>query len=97
MCSTHKHDMRYNAFYVESGKLVIEVIKNDYDLTDRTVLTSGLKTVAKSGEMHRFVAIEDTVALEWYWVENMDKDIDRQDHGYMMGDDEFKQIRHEIT
>ena len=38
-CSKHKHEHKYNCFYVERGLLKITVWKNDYDLVDETMLT----------------------------------------------------------
>lgn len=64
--SKHLHKSKHNMFFVESGKLMVEVWKNDYDLVDSTVISSGESTVARPGEYHRFTALEDTVALEIY-------------------------------
>jgi quercetin dioxygenase-like cupin family protein len=80
-CSKHKHNHKYNLFYVESGKLKITVWKNDYDLIDETVISTGELTTVKPGEYHKFEALEDTVAYEIYWVTLSDSDIDREDHG----------------
>lgn len=80
-CSLHKHHYRHNGFMVISGQLVIETHKNDYELIDKTVLGPGERTVCRSGEFHRFIATEDTVAVEWYWVELDHSDIERMDHG----------------
>ena len=43
-CSKHKHEFKYNCFYIERGKLEITAWKNDYDLVDKTVLTDGEAT-----------------------------------------------------
>ncbi len=40
-CSKHKHEYRYNMFYVENGKMIIRVWQNDYDLCDTTILEPG--------------------------------------------------------
>lgn len=80
-CSNHKHEHKYNAFFVESGKLKISIDKHDYDLVDETVITAKQMSVVPPGEFHKFEALEDTVAYEIYWVELLSKDIVRKDHG----------------
>ena len=79
--SKHLHEHKFNAFYVESGKLMITTWKNDYDLVDKTVVTSAQTTVVPPGEYHMFEALEDTVAYEIYWVDLPEKDILREDCG----------------
>ena len=32
VCSKHKHKFKWNGFFVESGKMIIRVWKNNYDL-----------------------------------------------------------------
>lgn len=91
-CSIHSHTMRSNAFHVISGKLLIQWWKNDYDLVDSIILSDGMNTVVPAGEKHRFVGINDTVALEWYWIDDMRKDIDRHSCGYILDEDELNNI-----
>ena len=91
-CSLHRHIHRHNGFMVVSGKMVIEIHKNDYDLVDRTTLHPGQSTVAKAGEYHRFIASEDTIAIEWYWVKLDKDDIERKDHGHELSNAEFFNI-----
>lgn len=79
-CSEHKHDSKYNAFYVESGQLVVKVWKSDYNLTDETVVNSGELTIVPPGEFHQFSTDCETVAYEIYWVE-LTKDIERRNEG----------------
>lgn len=83
VCSLHRHLHKHNAFFVESGTLIIEVQKNDYALTDKTILTKGKMTSVPPGEYHRFVAVEDTVAYEIYWTEISTNDIERKDVGFV--------------
>jgi len=78
--STHKHEHKYNKFFVESGKLKILVWKNDYDLCDETIISEGESTVIVPGEDHMFEALEDTTAYEIYWV-GLTDDIVRKNHG----------------
>lgn len=80
-CSMHKHQTKFNAFYVISGKMNIIVEKNDYDLVDTTTLEAGGFTTVSPGEYHRFKAIEDTIALELYYTELDHNDIVRKDVG----------------
>lgn len=81
-CSKHQHQHKWNGFYVESGKLVIRVWKNDYDLIDETVLEAGDFTAVAPGEYHQFEALADTVAFELYWAAALDpSDIKRDTVG----------------
>ena len=80
-CSTHKHDYKWNLFYVTSGKLKIKVHKNDYDLIDETILGHGEWTTVKPGEYHSFEAEDDTLAFELYYPEPLSDDIIRQTVG----------------
>ena len=79
--SKHVHEHKFNAFYIESGKLKITVWKNDYDLVDETIITASQTTVVPPGEYHMFEALEDTIAYEIYWVELPEKDIVREGCG----------------
>jgi mannose-6-phosphate isomerase-like protein (cupin superfamily) len=82
VCSKHKHKYKWNGFFVEQGSLVIRVWKNNYDLVDETVLTTGMYTKVAPGEYHQFEALEDTVAFELYWAEFDHDDIQRESVGY---------------
>ena len=33
-CSIHKHEFKWNGFFVESGKMMVKVWQKDYDLVD---------------------------------------------------------------
>jgi len=80
-CSTHKHAHKWNGFYVETGELRIHVQKNDYELTDVTVLKAGDFCKVSPGEYHFFECAEDCVAFEIYWPELLSEDIQRLDVG----------------
>lgn len=80
-CSTHKHEHKYNMFFVESGSIEVHVWKNDYDLVDVTVLRVGEMTTVKPGEFHKFVSTENSVVYEIYWTELDENDIVRKDSG----------------
>lgn len=80
-CSKHKHNHKYNMFYVESGVLEITIWKNDYSLVDTTVIKAGEATTAAPKEYHRFKALEDAVVYEIYWTELSPSDIERENTG----------------
>jgi quercetin dioxygenase-like cupin family protein len=82
VCSKHKHKFKWNGFFVEHGKLIIRVWKNNYDLVDETILGPGDFTKVMPGEYHQFEALEDTVAFELYWAEFDHDDIERDTVGY---------------
>lgn len=81
-CSLHCHQFKWNGFLVISGKLTIEVHKNDYALVDKTVLLPGDFTTVKPGEYHRFISHDEhTVAIEVYYQEPLSEDIVRKNAG----------------
>ena len=80
-CSNHIHSHKWNGFYVVSGVLEIHVEKNDYSLTDVTVLRAGEFTTVPPKESHYFRCVEDCVALEIYYPELLSEDIQRSDVG----------------
>ena len=80
-CSEHKHEHKWNGFYVISGVLEIHVAKNNYDLTDITTLRAGDFTTVCPGEFHWFNCVEDCVALELYYPEAISEDIVRRSVG----------------
>lgn len=82
-CSLHVHDRKSNAFIVTKGKLYIDVVKNDYELTDTTVLLPGMPAaVAKPGEHHRFrTGEEGCEGFELYYLEPLADDIRRKGCG----------------
>lgn len=82
VCSKHKHQFKWNGFYVVSGKMKIKVWQKDYDLIDETVLGPGDFTRVKPGLMHSFEGLEDGVAFELYWAEFNHDDIQRETVGH---------------
>ena len=81
-CSMHKHLHKRNAFHVSSGKLYIDVVKNDYALTDTTTLGPGDYTVVMPNEFHRFrTGPEGAIGIEIYYPEPLSEDIIRADVG----------------
>lgn len=83
ICSKHKHDFKYNGFFVETGKLIIRAWKNDYDLVDETILTDLGYTEVAPHEYHQFEAIEDTVCYEFYFQKPISEDIVRESCGFV--------------
>lgn len=81
-CSLHKHERKWNMFYVTSGVLFIEARKHAYDLIDVTTLYPGDFTSLPPGEFHRF-STRDMAAecLEIYYPEPLSEDIIRQTVG----------------
>jgi mannose-6-phosphate isomerase-like protein (cupin superfamily) len=90
--SWHTHTCRQNSFYVMSGKLAIQSCKNDYKLTDTTIIKDGESTYVPPGEKHRFVALTDVDAIEYYWVDLINTDIKRNNHGGPISNEEFKKL-----
>jgi len=82
VCSKHKHQFKWNGFYVVSGKMKIRVWQKDYDLIDETILGPGDFTRVKPGLMHSFEGLEDGVAFELYWAEFNHDDIQRETVGH---------------
>lgn len=82
-CSVHEHKFRPNGFHVIKGQLTIVVKKNDYDLTDRTVLNAGDTTMVDPTEFHSFeTGRQGCEAIEWYTPQPLDRsDIRRLDVG----------------
>lgn len=81
-CSKHMHRFKHNMFYVEFGTLKVKVWKNDYDLVDETILTSGDIMDVAPGEYHQFETIDCiTTAFEIYYSEPISGDILRDTCG----------------
>lgn len=81
-CSLHVHRKKANAFLVISGRLFIDVVKNDYALTDTTELGPGQITTVQPGEHHRFrTGNEPCEAFEMYYTETLSDDIERKGSG----------------
>ena len=81
-CSMHCHQWKSNAFYVKTGVLFIDVRKNDYKLTDTTILGAGDFTVVKPLEYHCFRTTDTPVdAIEIYFPQELGEDIIRETVG----------------
>ena len=80
-CSKHRHKFKWNGFFVESGKMIVRVWKNDYDLVDETILNPGDFMSVAPGEYHQFEALEDCIAFELYYAHFDHDDIQRETVG----------------
>lgn len=81
-CSLHVHRRKWNCFIVMTGRLFVDVMKNDYPLTDVTELGPGDVISVPPGEHHRFRTGEEPCeAFEIYYPDTLSEDIDRKDHG----------------
>jgi mannose-6-phosphate isomerase-like protein (cupin superfamily) len=81
-CSEHRHAVKWNRFWVLSGKLLVRIFR-DQGGEDVTEVTAGQMTDVPPGVYHQFEALEDTVALEVYWVAIPGEDIERRTRGGM--------------
>ena len=86
-CSKHKHEFKWNGFFVESGKMMVKVWQKDYDLVDETILNPGDFMRVKPGVFHQFIGLEDGVAFELYWAEFDHNDIKRETVGSKVNED----------
>jgi len=83
VCSKHKHQFKWNGFYVMTGRMKVSVWQKDQqDLVDETILGPGDFTRVKPGYMHQFEGMEDGVAFELYWAEFNHDDIQRETVGF---------------
>jgi quercetin dioxygenase-like cupin family protein len=88
-CSKHKHNHKNNIFFVQSGRLLVEQWTTE-GLVDSTILTSEEKMEISSQVTHRFTALEDTTALEIYYLDIEENDIIREDVGTVIDIDNNK-------
>lgn len=81
-CSLHLHRAKWNAFFVQSGALKIEVHKAAYQLVDTTELKAGEFTTVPPNEEHRFMTgARGALAIEIYYPPELAEDIIRKDVG----------------
>jgi len=81
-CSEHKHEYKYNIFYIISGKLKITIWR-DKSMKDVTTLKEGQVSAVPPGLWHCFEALEDSEVIEMYQVLLHDPDIERRTQGGM--------------
>ncbi len=81
-CSKHCHKNKWNRFIVLSGKLKITLYRESGE--DATILGIDMATDSPPKILHKFEALEDTIAIEVYWTDGLDpNDITRKDSGGM--------------
>ena len=78
-CSEHKHVKKSNLFHVISGRLAIEIWREDKK--DETLLNPGESTVVEAGVYHKFWAVTNVQCLEIYQAELEKEDIERRSVG----------------
>jgi len=79
-CSEHRHQHKYNVFYVISGKLELTIWR-DAQKTDVTVIGPGQATAISPGFYHKFKGITECHAIEMYQVLLIGEDIERRTVG----------------
>lgn len=87
-CSKHKHEHKFNGFYVVRGELEIDIWANDYDLIDKTLVGPGQFTTVHPGEFHQFRVPDcsgDCEFLEIYYLHPLGEDIVRESVGGTRG------------
>lgn len=81
-CSEHVHKNKFNAFFVESGKLLVRVWNHDEaESATEIILEKGEFFKVEPGYYHQFQGLEDGVAFEFYWSEFNSEDITRRSTG----------------
>ena len=89
-CSKHKHEFKWNGFFVESGQMKVLVWQEGKQegMVDETVLNAGDFMQVKPGLYHQFIGMKDGVAFELYWAEFDHNDIQRESVGHKVFDDD---------
>lgn len=80
-CSKHYHEHKTNIFFVESGSILVEEWKQEYNLIDKTILNQNESCIIDPKVFHKFTGLEDSIVYEIYYVELSNKDIIREDTG----------------
>jgi quercetin dioxygenase-like cupin family protein len=80
--SIHRHTAKWSMFFVELGEIKLCIEKNDYSLTDATILKEGESIIIKPNEYHWFEIVKQgSIAYEIYWTELNPDDIERKNCG----------------
>lgn len=83
-CSNHRHERKWNQFYVVSGLLAIQSYREDKKTVETIYyIGPGQSIMVQPGVNHKFHAMEDTEAIEIYSTSVSDDDIVREDTGGM--------------
>ena len=90
VCSLHHHSMKYNRFFVVSGKLGVEHGGN-HEASDpmnvlggKWMLNEGDEYTIPPGDVHRFVVLEPARVIETTWADEITEDIHRRDEGHVI-------------
>lgn len=76
-CSRHSHVSKWNRFQVLRGRLMVRLYINGDGSSDDTIVGVGQVTDVPPGVRHEFEALEDVIAVEYYWTVIDGGDIDR--------------------
>ncbi len=79
-CSVHRHEHKWNGFYVERGELLVKVWQPSGTL-DETLLGPGDTLRVPAGVEHQFVGLTDCLAFETYSLDPLTEDIVRRTAG----------------
>ena len=83
-CSEHKHKHKFNKFIVLDGELTVKSWKSGEDAEpDAAILNSSDECTIKPGIYHKFENNSESItrAIEIYWTELSDCDIERRSIG----------------
>ena len=80
-CSKHYHDYKFNMFFIENGKLKVDVWESENNEMNSTIISSKESTIVEPKLYHKFEALEPTIAYEIYWVQLLGDDIIRSNFG----------------
>ena len=79
-CSRHYHTHKWNRFFVCVGRLKITTF-TESGTADETIIGPNQPTDVPPGVEHFFEVMEDSLAMEFYWVGLDANDITRIDEG----------------
>lgn len=79
-CSEHRHEHKFNLFYVISGKLELTIWREE-DIMDVTVVGAGQASAIPPGFWHKFKALTRVDCIEIYQVLLLDPDMERRIQG----------------
>lgn len=78
-CSKHYHEYKYNVFYIESGRILIQEWDTGCESIKENILVTGDIYTIPPQKKHRFIALENSIVYEIYYVELQNNDIVRLD------------------
>lgn len=78
-CSEHRHEHKYNLFYVISGVLELTIWRGKEK--DITIVNAGQSTKIPPGFWHKFKGITPVECIEIYEVLLIGEDIERRTEG----------------